>query len=202
MGLPAEKTLYSPETYLELERKAEYKSEYFKGEVFAMAGATKEHNRITSSLLSEIGAYLKGKRCNAYTGDMRVNVSENGLYTYPDLVIVCGKEDYLDEHFDTLLNPTVIIEVLSESTLDYDLGSKFSMYRDLPSLKEYIVVSSLGYRVERHIRNTDNTWTLHETKNPSGQVDIQTIELQLKMEDIYYNLEWSEEKKKLQLVAH
>ncbi|MBC7388997.1 MAG: Uma2 family endonuclease [Opitutaceae bacterium] len=197
MGLPEKKPFISPEEYLLAERNAFEKSEYFNGEIFAMAGATKEHNRIVSSVIGEFTSHLKGKRCNTYPGDMRILVSENGLYTYPDLIVVCGKEEYLDNEFDTLLNPSIIVEVLSQSTKDYDMGSKFMLYRSLPSLKEYITISSLEFHVEKHIKNPDNSWTLFETHGIENSVYVDSIDLNLKMTDIYYNLEWNKNLKRI-----
>lgn len=120
---------YTEDEYLELERKAEFKSEYYAGEIFMMAGAKEHHNLILWNLLGEIHALFKKRPCKAYPSDMRVKVSESGLYTYPDISIVCDKAEFLDENNDTLLNPIVIIEVLSESTESYDRGKKFEFYR-------------------------------------------------------------------------
>jgi Uma2 family endonuclease len=114
--------MYTEQEYLELERAAEYKSEYYRGEIFAMAGAGRNHNRITENLSIEIGVFLKGKGCQSFSSDMRVHIPENTLYTYPDFLIVCGEPEFLDRQTDTLLNPSVIVEVLSPSTERYDQG--------------------------------------------------------------------------------
>ncbi len=197
MGLPEKKPFISPEEYLLAERVAFEKSEYFQGEVFAMSGATKEHTLIVGNILTETKNFLKGKACNSYSNDLRVLVESNGLYTYPDIVIVCGKEEYYDQTLDTLLNPTIIIEVLSASTRDYDRGSKFMLYRGITSLKEYITKSSLNFHAERNILNEDKSWTLSETSDPYGKLEIQSLGLELKMEDIYYNLLLDKELKRL-----
>src|SRR2546423_7792204 len=116
------KTYFTPEQYLALEREAEYKSEYINGQIYAMSGASREHNLIAVNIVSELHALLRGQPCEAYMSDMRVKVSQTGMYTYPDVVAVCGGPRFEDEHGDTLINPTVIVEVLSPSTEAYDRG--------------------------------------------------------------------------------
>src|ERR1035441_2998811 len=136
------KTFLTPEQYLEIERKAEFRSEYYGGEMFAMSGARRGHNLIAWNLAGELRQQLRERPCEAYQHDMRVRVSTAGLYAYPDTVIVCGEPQFLDETQDTLLNPTVIVEVLSPSTEAYDRGDKFELYRAIPSLTYYLLVSS------------------------------------------------------------
>ena len=126
---PQLKPRLTPEDYLAIERSAEFKSEYFDGEIFAMAGASRAHNSIVLNTGSEIRQHLKNRSCKAYVNDMRVKVNPTGLYAYPDVIVVCGKEQFEDTHLDTLLNPTLIIEVLSDSTEAYDRGRKFEHYR-------------------------------------------------------------------------
>jgi Uma2 family endonuclease len=179
------KTFISEESYLEEERKALNKSEYYKGEIFAMAGATTNHNAIVASLIGELYAFLKGKSCKVYPSDLRVYNSANGLYTYPDVTIVCGKEEYLDEEFDTLLNPTVLIEVLSASTENYDRGTKFKLYRSIPSLKNYILVSSTEYAAEIYTRKENDNWLLNTTKEKDGRLHISALDFDLSLSDIY-----------------
>jgi Uma2 family endonuclease len=179
------KTFISEESYLEEERKALNKSEYYKGEIFAMAGATTNHNAIVASLIGELYAFLKGKSCKVYPSDLRVYNSANGLYTYSDVTIVCGKEEYLDEEFDTLLNPTVLIEVLSASTENYDRGTKFKLYRSIPSLKNYILVSSTEYAAEIYTRKENDNWLLNTTKEKDGRLHISALDFDLSLSDIY-----------------
>ncbi|HET7114931.1 MAG TPA: Uma2 family endonuclease [Hanamia sp.] len=179
------KICISEKEYLDEERKALNKSEYYKGEIFAMAGATKVHNRIVASVISAIGQYLKGKDCYYYPSDLRVHNSENTLYTYPDVIIVCGKEEYLDDEFDTLLNPTVLIEVLSPSTENYDRGTKFKLYRSIPSLKNYILVSSTEYAAEVYTRIENDEWKLNTTKEKTGNIHISAIDFDLSLADVY-----------------
>src|SRR5664280_440716 len=136
------KSYLTPEQYLEIERKAEFKSEYYQGEMFAMSGARFAHIGIVANAMRELGQQLRGGGSRPLSNDMRVRVTPTGLYAYPDIVIVCGEPRFLDDTFDTLLNPTVIIEVLSESTEAYDRGLKFRQYRALESLSEYLMISS------------------------------------------------------------
>ena len=192
-----QKTLISEHDYLEEERKALNKSEYYKGEVFAMTGATQNHNRIVASIIITIGQYLKNKNCHIYPGDLRVHNPENGLYTYPDVTIACGKEEYLDEEFDTLLNPTVLIEVLSPTTENYDRGTKFKLYRSIPSLKNYIMVSISEVSAEVYTRMDNDEWNLSLAKDKEGMIHISAIDYDLSLKDVYAQVEdlipnWSE----------
>lgn len=182
------KTLLSQEEYLELERQALNKSEYYKGEIFAMAGATKEHNKIVASIISAIGQHLKGKKCTYFPSDLRVYNNYNGFYTYPDVTIVCGKEEYIDDKFDTLLNPTVLFEVLSTATEDYDRGTKFKLYRSIPSLQNYVLVSSTEFAAEVYTR-IDDKWILSTAKDKADHIHISAINYDLELSDIYAQIE-------------
>ncbi len=177
---------YTQEEYLELERKAELKSEYFKGEIFAMSGASLAHNKITMNVLAFLLSGLKGKNCKPYGSDLRLHIPANTLYTYPDITVVCGKEELLDERFDTLLNPTFIAEVLSPSTSDYDNGGKFVLYRSIESLKEYWTISSFDYRIMKWVKDiSNNTWILSETINPNDSMLLESFGLTISMQEVY-----------------
>lgn len=178
---------YSQQDYLEYERKATYKSEYFQGEIFAMAGASRNHNRITENLSISIGGYLRGKRCQTFSSDMRVHIPANTLYTYPDVVIVCGEPQFIeDEALDTLLNPVVIIEVLSPSTGGYDKDSKFSLYRSIPTFREYIMVDSSRIHAEVWFKPENGFWTLRqETEEIKVSLYVHTIDFTLPLTDVY-----------------
>jgi len=177
---------YSQEEYLELERKATIKSEFYKGEIFAMSGASLNHNKVTMSFLGILLRELKGKNCKPYGSDLRLHIPSNTLYTYPDISVVCGKEELLDKHFDTLLNPVFIAEVLSPTTRDYDTGGKFALYRSIASLKEYWTVSSFEYRLQKFVKNTtNNTWILSETINPNDTMQLESLELIISMQELY-----------------
>lgn len=178
------KSIITEREYLELERQAPNKSEYYKGEIFAMAGATKEHNKIVASIIGAISQHLKGKKCSYFPSDLRVHNNFNGFYTYPDVTIVCGKEEYLDDKFDTLLNPTVLFEVLSAATEDYDRGTKFKLYRSISSLQNYVLVSSTEFAAEIYTRS-DDKWILTTAKNKEDHIHISAINYDLALSDIY-----------------
>src|SRR2546427_2506159 len=178
-------TYVSPEEYLRLERQAEYKSEYLNGEIFAMSGATRKHNLVTGNILSEFNRQLKGKACEAYASEMRVKITTGGLYTYPDVVVVCGEPEFEDNYLDTLLNPTVLVEVLSKSTERYDRIAKTSYYRTLDSLKEHLLVSQDESRVEHYVKQADGTWLLIEHRSLDSNVELQSIGCCLALRDVY-----------------
>jgi Uma2 family endonuclease len=153
-----------------------------------MAGATKEHNRIVASIIGAISQHLKGKSCFYYPSDLRVYNPQNTLYTYPDITIVCGKEEYLDDKFDTLLNPTVLFEVLSTATEDYDRGTKFKLYRSIPSLQNYVLVSSTEFAAEVYSRSNDQ-WILSTAKDKTGHIPISAINYDLMLSDVYAQID-------------
>lgn len=187
------KPLLTPEEYLARERRAETKSEYLRGEVFAMAGASRAHNLITSNLVFTIGGQLRDRPCEVYTSDMRVKVSPTGLYTYPDVVVVCGEPQFEDAQADTLLNPKVIVEVLSPSTADYDRGGKFTHYRRLTSLQEYLLVSQDRPLVEHYVRQSPDEWLLAERSSLQDHLDLPSIECRLPLAEIYLKVRFGEE---------
>ena len=173
------------EDYLEQERAALEKHEYYRGEVFAMSGSSLEHVIITRNLTISIGNKLKGKSCQPYGNDLRMHIPLNTLFTYPDLSIICGKPELLDNNFDTATNPTVIIEILSPSTRNYDMGIKFKLYRDINALKEYILIDSENVYVEKHVRQANNSWLLSEVKNIDEQLKIESVQIIIALKDIY-----------------
>jgi Uma2 family endonuclease len=179
-----QKPYLSEKDYLEAERKATFKSEYYKGEVFAMSGATKEHNKITGAVIGELYAHLKDKSCSVMPSDMRVCNSLNTLYTYPDIVVSCEEEKYLDNEFDTLLNPAIVIEVLSETTQDYDRGTKFMLYRSIPSLKHYVLISSLEHSIEIYTRDGEQ-WILNTATGLEDELYLSAIDYRFKLKDMY-----------------
>ncbi|HMP29996.1 MAG TPA: Uma2 family endonuclease, partial [Saprospiraceae bacterium] len=137
--------------------------EYYQGEIFAMAGTSEEHNKIVGNTFGELYIQLKGKPCRPYVADLRTAVKQNAFYTYPDISVICGKLEKTDDKFDTATNPTVIIEVLSESTKDYDRGTKFKLYRGLVHLRDYILIDSTGkVGIEHYTLNTNAQWVLQE----------------------------------------
>jgi Uma2 family endonuclease len=186
------KTRYTPEEYLALERKAAYKSEYYNGEIFAMAGASRRHVLIVTNLVAELRAQLKKRDCEVYSADMRLNVAPTGPYTYPDVIVVCGEPQFSDEQKDTLINPNVIVEVLSESTQGYDRGGKFEQYRTLESFKEYVLVAQDKPHVEHFTRQSDNRWILTETNNMEDSIELSSIGCSLPLAEIYDKVELPE----------
>jgi Uma2 family endonuclease len=179
------KPYLAPQEYLAEERKAAYKSEYFRGETFAMSGASREHNLIAGNLNGELRSQLRDRPCEVYQSDMRVKVSPTGLYTYPDVVVVCGGPEFEDAELDTLLNPTVLFEVLSETTESYDRGRKFAHYRTLESLREFVLVAQDRCHVEQFTRQPDGRWLLWETGDLEGVLSLSSIGCGLKLREVY-----------------
>jgi Uma2 family endonuclease len=184
------KSYLTPEEYLEIERKAEFKSEYYQGEMFAMSRARFAHIQIITNTASLLHQQLRQRPCQPLSNDMRVCVKPSGLYTYPDIVIVCGELQFLDNILDTLLNPTVIIEVLSESTEAYDRGGKFELYRSLDTLAEYVMIGSQRVSVERYTRQADGTWNLRAKNRLEDSIDLRSVECHLALADLYEKVEF------------
>jgi len=184
------KPYLSPEDYLALERSAEFKSEYFDGEIFAMAGASESHNLIVINTIRELSIQLKKRPCKVYANDMRVRVSPTGLITYPDVMVVCGQAQFDDSHLDTLLNPTLIVEVLSDSTEAYDRGRKFEHYRKLESLAEYVLITQHRPHVESYRRQPDQRWVLAESDGLDSSLPLDAIDCELVLAEIYDKVEF------------
>lgn len=179
----------TPEDYLALERSADFKSEYFNGEIFAMPGASESHNTIVVNVSSEIRQQLKKRPCKVYANDMRVKVDPTGLYTYPDVVVTCGKAQFDDTHLDTLLNPVLIVEVLSDSTEAYDRGRKFEHYRKLDSLVEYVLIAQNRPHIESYRRQADQQWLLRECSELDGTLRLLSIDCDLALAEVYDKVE-------------
>jgi len=171
--------------YLQAERQAQTKSEYLTGQVFALAGASRAHNRLKDNIGGMLYSALRGSGCEFFTSDMRVRVVEASAYFYPDVVIVCGELQFEDEHQDVLLNPLVIFEVLSASTESFDRGEKFFAYRRLASLREYVLVSQDKLRVEHFIRQEGGEWLLREYAGADGVVRLESVAVELPMALVY-----------------
>jgi Uma2 family endonuclease len=180
-------TCLTPEEYLAVERQNEYKSEYMDGEMVAMVGASRRHNIITFNVAGELHRQLEGRPCEGYANDMRVRIVSRReyAYTYPDVVVVCGEPQFEDGHLDTLLNPTVLIEVLSESTEKYDRGKKFSFYRTIESLAEYVLVAQDEFRVEEYVRQPDGRWLLSDYRSLDAVVELASIQCTLALREVY-----------------
>ena len=175
---------YTIEEYLAKERQANYKSEYYSGEIHAMAGASLRHNIIVANLMRELGSALRDSPCQPIASDQRVYVQETGLNTYPDIVVLCDEPEFFDSHLDTLINPTLIIEVLSPSTEAYDRGEKFAHYRRLASFKEFLLVSQDKIRVEQYVRH-NGLWTFMEFDDPDAVIKLHTLDIEILLGEIY-----------------
>lgn len=179
------KTFLTPEQYLEIERDAPRKSEYYRGEMFAMAGASRAHNLLISNLLFLLVQQLLDRPCSVYPSDMRLLAGPGGLYTYPDVSVVCGESRFTDDTFDTLMNPDLIVEVLSPSTESYDRGRKAEQYRSIESLKRYLLVSSDCVHVELFARQPDGHWLLTEFNRLEEAVELHFLGCRLPLSSLY-----------------
>ncbi|MDS4057344.1 MAG: Uma2 family endonuclease [Candidatus Contendobacter sp.] len=185
------KPYLSPEDYLALERRAELKSGYFDGEIFAMTSASEPHNLIVVNTLSEVRQQLKKCPCRVYSNDMRIKVSPTGLFTYPDVMVVRGQAQFGDSQWDTLLNPILIVEVLSDSTEAYDRGREFEHYRKLESLMEYVLIAQHRPHVESYRRQLDQRWVLTESDGLESRLRLDAIDCELALAEIYDKVELS-----------
>jgi Uma2 family endonuclease len=183
---PAPKYNYiSREDYLQWERASDLKHEYFDGHIIAMSGASLKHNAIAMNLYSDIGTFLKGKNCSMLPADMRVTNPSQDAYMYPDASIVCNEPALEDDKFDTLTNPSVIFELLSPSTAGVDKGRKFFFYREIPSLKEYIMIDSTRRYIIAARRQSDNSWSFENIDDNQGILTVQTINFTITFQEIY-----------------
>ena len=185
------KVRYTPQEYLAMERQAEGKSEYFQGEIFAMAGGSEEHNLIALNIASELRNQLKGKPCRVYPSDMRVWIPAYEKYTYPDVTVVCGQPQFQDGTRDTLLNPTVMIEVLSPSTEKYDRGKKFERYKSLLSITDYILVAQDERLLDHFVRQPHDQWLLTTARGRDSQLHIANIGCTLWLSEVYDKVEFA-----------
>ncbi len=188
-SLPA-KIFYSIEDYLELESKSEIKNEYHNGEIYAMAGASIFHNKILSNLISILNRLLKNKNCSEYPSDLRLHLDKSKLFTYPDAIIICGEPEFYQNRKDTVTNPSVIFEILSESTEKYDRGAKFSFYREIPELKEYVLISSLTKKVEKFKFIGNGEWVFKESKE-NEEFFLETTKDSISINDLYDKIDWN-----------
>ncbi|MFN7561671.1 MAG: Uma2 family endonuclease [Prosthecobacter sp.] len=192
MGLPKAIIRYSAEEYYDLEEEEQYKSEYFEGEIFAMAGGSPEHSLIVANLLGELRQRLKGKTCTPYDGNLRIEVPATGLITYPDASVFCKKLEFdpKDKRKQTAINPTVVFEVLSKTTESYDRGKKAENYRQLASLKAYVLISQSSPHIELYERHGDGFWFLTEAKGLDQEIAIKPLGLKLPLGEVYDRLKF------------
>ncbi|MBL7092682.1 Uma2 family endonuclease [candidate division KSB1 bacterium] len=191
-----EKKYYTPEEYLELEETAEYKSEYYQGEIFAMSGATANHNFISGNLLTGLNNAQKTHKCFSFTNDMRLWINAKNLFTYPDFMIVCGKLEYYTNRKDTITNPLIIIEVLSDSTKNYDRGEKFVFYRSIPTFQEYIIIDQYSVYIEHFFIETKKQWLLIEYNDINSILKFSKIDFQIPLKDVYNLIEFDNAKRR------
>lgn len=182
---PIQKSYLSAEEYLALERQAETKSEYLEGEMVAMTGGTSGHSLIAVNLAGELRQRLKQRPCKVYFSDLRVRIPHAGIYVYPDVTVVCGESLFEDGHRDILLNPILIIEVLSPSTESYDRGRKFEYYQALDSLQEYVLVAQGRPRVEHYLRQDGHVWLYTDVSGLDSSVSLTSIGCQVPLAEIY-----------------
>jgi Uma2 family endonuclease len=182
-------TKLSEQEYLERERAAEYKSEFFRGEMFAMSGASMQHGRLQRNLIVELSNALRAGRCEAFGSDLRVRVSSE-MYTYPDISVVCGEPKLADKEHDVLLNPVVVFEILSPSTEKYDRGLKLQHYRTIASLKDYILVDQNQVRIEQYTRQDNNVWALRDYQNLGEELNLPSIGVAISLARIYNRVEF------------
>jgi Uma2 family endonuclease len=187
------KRLYTEAEYLAIERDVETKHEFYRGEMFAMAGASRQHNRITVNVSAVLHEQLKTRDCEHFASDMRVKVESTILYTYPDVVITCHEPRFLDKEVDTLLNPQVIIEVLSDSTEKYDRGKKFEHYRTIPSLREYILIAQDRPHIDRFALNDLGQWVLNDTTGLDAVIELTAVSCRLPLAEVYAKVEFEPE---------
>ena len=184
MSVVLTQTHYTAEEYLTLERSASYKSEFHDGQIYAMTGASRKHNLVSGNIYRELSVQLKKRPCEAYMSDMRVKAAQALSYHYPDIAVVCGTPQFEDAYVDTLLNPTVLIEVLSPSTEAYDRGGKFSHYRKIATLQEYLLVTQDQPSIERYVRQGD-VWILTEAEGLEASMPLESIDCVLSLREVY-----------------
>jgi Uma2 family endonuclease len=182
-------TALSPVEYLRQERLAEFRSEYHCGQVVAMAGTSRNHGRIVTNLVRSLANQLLERPCNTYSSELRVSVQGGDHYLYPDVVVCCGKEEFQDDRFDTLLNPLVIVEVLSPSTEAYDRGAKFLLYQTIPSLREYVLVTQSQRRLEVFRKQPDGSWIYQSMPFSPPPLMLQSIDCSLTPDEVYLKVE-------------
>ena len=178
--------------YLSMDRASSEKHEFASGEIYAMGGASAKHVEIVGNIVREFGNQLRQRPCRVFSTDLRLCVDADHRYTYPAVVVDCGQPQFLDDQLDTLLNPDLIVEVLSESTTNYDRGDKFQQYRGIASFREYLPVDQGKAHVERYSKQPDGTWSLWETNSLESVVHLESISVTLPVSEIYLKVEFDQ----------
>lgn len=185
----------TPEEYLAIEESAEYRSDYYRGEIFALAGGSINHNRIVRNLSTKLDTALDKSKCEAFINDLKVWIKEKELFTYPDVIVVCGKKEFYQDRDDTIINPIVIIEVLSESTKNYDRIEKFEFYRSIPTFQEYLLVDQYRVHIDHYYFESKGKWIYTEYKDMNEVLQFNKIQVQAPLKDIYNRVEFEKEEK-------
>jgi len=188
--LKLQKTFITAEEYFDIEEAAEYKSEYYHGEMFAMSGALVNHNLIAMNASAGLHNLLKNSDCFVFPSDIRVELDKARHYAYPDVSVICGDIRCADGRKDTIVNPVLIIEILSESTQEYDRGLKFKAYQNIVSLREYILIDQYSYRVEYFFKNTDGLWIYEKYDNPEDTLKLRSVDAELSLSAIYHRVKF------------
>lgn len=176
------------EDYLVLDRQSEQRHEYLEGKIFAMSGGSPWHAQIIANLGAELRTALRDRPCWVFVSDLRLRVDASGLYTYPDVTVACGELRFADEQADTLVDPTLVVEVLSPSTADYDRGSKFAHYRQIPTLGDYLVVAQDRAHAELWSRSDSGRWLLTDIDGLDGKIELPSLEVTLEMSEIFHKV--------------
>ncbi|MBN3962941.1 Uma2 family endonuclease [Nostoc sp. NMS8] len=192
MQLETQKIYYTLEEYLEIEEKAEYKSEYRDGEIVPMTGGTTNHNKIALNLAASLKIALRRKNYDVYIGDVRLWIPRYRQHTYPDVMVIEGKPIYTGTSTTTVMNPMLIAEVLSKSTKNYDQGDKFLYYRSIPEFKEYILINQYQYHVMQYVKTAENQWSFTELEDESATLSLQTVDFQIELRDLYEQVNFAE----------
>ena len=183
---------YTPEEYLELEEKAEYKSEYRDGEIIPMTGGTTNHNKIALNFAANLKFGLKKQNYDVYIGDVRLWIPRYRQHTYPDIMVIQGEPIYTGANTTTVMNPLLIAEVLSKSTSNYDQSDKFMYYRSIPDFKEYILINQYQYHVMQYVKNDDSKWIFTELQSESDILTLETIDFQITLSDLYEQVNFTQ----------
>ncbi|MGB3695141.1 MAG: Uma2 family endonuclease [Spirulinaceae cyanobacterium] len=185
MPIQTQQKYYTPEEYLEQEETAKYRNEYRDGEIIQMAGGTTNHNEITLNVAANLKLSLKGKNCKVYMGDVRLWIPRYRQYTYPDVMVISGEPIYTGKGTTTVMNPRLIVEVLSKSTKNYDQGDKFLYYRSIAEFQEYLLIEQSEYRLLQYSKTATNQWQLTEYESVDSIISLESVELEISLQDIY-----------------
>lgn len=183
-------TFYTLQEYFDLEETAEYKSEYYQGEIFAMAGGSANHNLIALNVATIFNLAFEQRPCRTFMSDMRLLVKAADLYTYPDIMIVCGQLKFAHKRTDIITNPVLIVEILSKSTESYDRGHKFKFYRTIPTLQHYILIDQAQIYLDYFQKITGGRWVLQAFSDPNQRVELAALDLELPLHRVYNKVTW------------